>query len=140
MRDIEKHRSKRSQTIDEKKVNATVIPPDSPLTAKWAEHPGRLDVAGIDAPAKTPITIKTEGGHWEKINGKYRFIKNNVQTYTTGRRSGMSMSGLPKFNQAEKGKKMAKPPLSVKREGRLIKIKGVGLASRMPKGRIARKK
>jgi hypothetical protein len=140
LRDIEKHRSKRSQTIDERKVNAKVIPTDSPLTEQWAEHPGRLDVAGIDAPAKTPITIKTEGGHYQKIGGIWRFKKDATLHKTKLAQHSPKLLHQVRLSNPAQPKGMPKPALSMKRQGKVIHIKDVGLARKVPRGRISKKK
>ncbi len=58
LRKIEESRSPRSQSMDERQINAKVVSPTNPLIEKWSDHPGRMDVQGIDAPRSAKVTVK----------------------------------------------------------------------------------
>jgi len=58
LKKIEESRSPRSQAMDERQTNAKVVSPTNPLIEKWSDHPGRMDVQGIDAPRSAKVTVK----------------------------------------------------------------------------------
>jgi len=91
LRKIEESRSPRSQVMDERQTNAKVVSTNSPLTERWAAHPGRMDVQSIDAPRIAKVTLKFKRPKIKTGNAKRKHRGRNlgagiVETRTRGGR------------------------------------------------------
>ncbi len=64
LQSIESNRSALSQSSDERQEHSLIIEPDDPRVSTWKRDPGRMDVRGIDTPARG--TKRTKHKHDRK--------------------------------------------------------------------------
>jgi hypothetical protein len=93
-----------------------------------------------------PVRIAT--GHWDKdADGIWKYVRdvNTPQVHSSKanpsiKRENLYLTVIKGTRQLPQPKGTPKPHMDMKRQGKVINIKGVGLARNIPKGRVSRKR
>ena len=93
-----------------------------------------------------PVRIAT--GHWDKdADGTWKYVRdvNTPQVHSSKanpsvKRENLYLTVIKGTRQLPQPKGTPKPHMDMKRQGKVISIKGVGLARNIPKGRVSRKR
>jgi len=92
------------------------------------------------------MPVRATAGHWQKVDGKWKFFRDVTTPRTHSSKANPSVKRENLYLTVIKGntklpqpKGTTKPHMDMKREGKIIHIKGVGLARNVPRGRINRK-
>ena len=119
----------------------------SPATIT-AEHKIINEIKKIfEKAAEKKMPVRATAGHWQKVDGKWKFFRDVTTPRTHSSKANPSVKRENLYLTVIRGntklpqpKGTPKPKMDMKREGRIIHIKGVGLARNVPKGRINRKR
>ena len=93
-----------------------------------------------------PVRIAT--GHWDKdADGTWKYVRdvNTPQVHSSKanpsvKRENLYLTVIKGTRQLPQPKGTPKPHMDMKRQGKVINIKGVGLARNIPKGRVSRRR